>query len=520
MCSMKPAIALGVLPITPSSTTKHENLWAPNHNAFQKTQPPEFALLTPSTARKPQNLGEDSDVTIADPNWSDGESDTEMIPVMAPAEKKKKPIQPQYSGPPAYLLDSRRTDLVAMAAKNNHPGSLNDLPSMLARTTPTFQGDSSQVSHSAPLSDPISTHSQFNGFDGSSDKKESLPTLREQDWFIEHGNILDHDNGQRELERLRAERKTRDDNEMYEGLKAFKGSQRGWSGEDESVRQETLKEYHQEGERNFSEAVEKERVAAAPKEKTPTVGKQPSQPDYSYMKPEKVLAVKAKQLEEGYSERYAKQVQASQDFDDYNSIIVAKNYQKMMNRPWDHHQIKRKALEEQGATVLEEQRAKLRKELWAKDMKEQRKAIEELRAESNKFEALTTNSTMAFGEDFALFPWKNHMKVGEQVAAKSKPSNPNLHQKETDSNPKEDATKPQENDLKRKERDAGDQNYMDEESKGMDEVKDGRIKKARKMSSQEAQREARRRGQPKRQYVFQTGRYKISKETKGEDFKE
>jgi hypothetical protein len=562
---MKPVAALGALPVTPSSTTKYGNLFAPNHNAFQKDQPPEFSVLTPSTARKPHDTSEDSDVTIADPNWSDTESDMETTPAMAAAEKKK-PVQTQYNGPPAYLLDPNRTDPVALIAKTKHTATLDDLPMILDGITSSVRGNNSQANKVAPSSVPNSNHSDLSSFDGPSERKntlpplriytesrnrrprnESLPTFGEQAGYNEERK--ERENRQTELERLRAERKKRDDQEMYEGLKEFEakgGSQRGWNGEHESARQETLTAYHHEQDRKALEASEKEKAAAAPKVKTPNAGKQTAKSKSKRMNPEKVLAAQAKELEEAYSERYAKEVQAGQDYDDHNRLLAAKNHRDMMRAPWDHEEIKRKALEEQKARVLGEQSIKSWKKHGQMD-----KADERLR--SHRIETLTTKPTGDSHNDFVPNPEKGYMKNGERLGAKSKAPNPklgkgesNLELKEDAAEPKKDAlklkeviakskdvatksnevvaksittltegvskleaalnsqdtdSKAKENKLKRKERDAVDQHGQREESMGMSEASEGPVKKAKtgKISKQEQRREAARGGKPKRQ---------------------
>jgi hypothetical protein len=63
------------------------------------------------------------------------------------------------------------------------------------------------------------------------------------------------------LKLARAERKEKDDEEMYQGLKNFNGRQRGWNGERESDRQETIQCYHDTENAKIQAQVAKERAA-------------------------------------------------------------------------------------------------------------------------------------------------------------------------------------------------------------------------------------------------------------------
>jgi hypothetical protein len=65
-----------------------------------------------------------------------------------------------------------------------------------------------------------------------------------------------------ELERRRAKRKERDDDEMYEGMINSKLPQRGWNGERESDRQETIRGFHEAEDAKTRAQVAKERAAS------------------------------------------------------------------------------------------------------------------------------------------------------------------------------------------------------------------------------------------------------------------
>jgi hypothetical protein len=65
-----------------------------------------------------------------------------------------------------------------------------------------------------------------------------------------------------ELERRRAKRKERDDGEMYEGMRKSKVAQRGWNGERESDRQETIRGFHEAEDAKTRAQVAKERAAS------------------------------------------------------------------------------------------------------------------------------------------------------------------------------------------------------------------------------------------------------------------
>jgi hypothetical protein len=65
-----------------------------------------------------------------------------------------------------------------------------------------------------------------------------------------------------ELERRREKRKERDDDELYEGMRKSKVSQRGWNGERESDRQETIRSFHEAEDANTRAKIAKERAAS------------------------------------------------------------------------------------------------------------------------------------------------------------------------------------------------------------------------------------------------------------------
>jgi hypothetical protein len=67
-----------------------------------------------------------------------------------------------------------------------------------------------------------------------------------------------------DLAMARAKRKERDDDEMYQGLRNFKGSQRGWNGERESDRQRTIESFDHTENAKSQAQVERERAASDP----------------------------------------------------------------------------------------------------------------------------------------------------------------------------------------------------------------------------------------------------------------
>jgi hypothetical protein len=78
-----------------------------------------------------------------------------------------------------------------------------------------------------------------------------------------YATISDQENEQQEFLRRKEERKKKDENEMYQGLLAYKGRQRGWNGEREQERQKTLQ--REEEERDRQMGWYKEPAQAAPK---------------------------------------------------------------------------------------------------------------------------------------------------------------------------------------------------------------------------------------------------------------
>lgn len=67
------------------------------------------------------------------------------------------------------------------------------------------------------------------------------------------------------LESARAKRKERDDEELYQGMRRSKLRQRGWNGEREAERQQTIQRYHQKEQAYIEEEIEKERENARPR---------------------------------------------------------------------------------------------------------------------------------------------------------------------------------------------------------------------------------------------------------------
>jgi hypothetical protein len=65
-----------------------------------------------------------------------------------------------------------------------------------------------------------------------------------------------------ELERRRAKRKERDNDEIYEGMRKSKVAQRGWNGERESDRQETIRGFHEAEDAKTRAQAAKEKAAS------------------------------------------------------------------------------------------------------------------------------------------------------------------------------------------------------------------------------------------------------------------
>lgn len=338
---MLPVTALGALPGTPSSKTQYQHLFLPD-STLPSNQEPKSSLVSPPISL--EEIGYDSDKTIPDPNWSQSESDSEILP----GKKPKKQVQFQYNGPPAFLLDPSRTDAVAIAAKTNNLGDLNDFSSILGSDSIC----STRLGHSNVNRSPRINDSN-SGVTGSNFVNYS-PRLRGSrlgvcgggSVFIEEP-ILDRRNN---YERLKAERQIRDDNELYIGLKNYPGQQRGWNREHESIRRAALNEYHLQEERTLLAKCEKDKAAKKGKDPT-TPRKQRPQLDNSSMSREDIITAQAKHLEDGYSELYAYGIQSSVDYDDILDENERENHRKMLSRHWDADEIKREVLEEQRAKV-------------------------------------------------------------------------------------------------------------------------------------------------------------------------
>jgi hypothetical protein len=302
---------------------------------------------------------------------------------MPPAEKEK--VYFQDSGPPPYLFNPNHNDSVSIAATNYHSGDLRGIPSLLETRSVSVvcspRMADPQVDPSNAPNDSQSGPPEFN-FDNYSTiinhshfiythpfNSDRPPTMSDFRLSLWQGQLttMDGANRQKELQRLTLERRIRDDNELYAGLRAFKGRQRGWNGEHESIRQKTLSEYREQQERPFWDAHEKDKAVKRGKDPT-TPRKQCPEPGYSGMSSDQVIFAKAKHVEEGYSELYAKGMQATQDYDDYIEIFAEENYRKMMNRHWDLDQIKRDALEEQK-TRFKMNSSKQAKDLVSKNLK-------------------------------------------------------------------------------------------------------------------------------------------------------
>jgi hypothetical protein len=64
------------------------------------------------------------------------------------------------------------------------------------------------------------------------------------------------------LELARAKRKERDDMELYQGMRSSKLRQRGWNGEREAERQQTIQQHHEKEAAEIEDEIEKERESA------------------------------------------------------------------------------------------------------------------------------------------------------------------------------------------------------------------------------------------------------------------
>ncbi len=370
---MKPVTALGAVPAMPSPKTKCIRHYFPycRLHPNRHLEPCFISPISPSNQEQKVYHGK----LICDCTQSDSDSDMPLAEVVD--NKKAKQGQPQYNGPAAYLLDPNRTDPVAMAIKSREDFRLSDLPSFLARGNPKGSSQSDGTGEVTFAIDPNLSKPEFiqpTLADRPTITRKTLkprarlneagsetPVFSNRQKDVERSEERSEIKGffscKKELAKMRAERQKRDDDEMYAGLLAFQGSQRGWNGQHESVRRQTLKAYHEEENRQFQEALEKAKgtpmLKSTPKGKTasPRIGGRSSSFDTKGESKAEGRAVNAKIVEEGYSEYYAKAVQEDQNHDDYLEVLEAKTKKIMMSREWDLETIKREALEEQRARI-------------------------------------------------------------------------------------------------------------------------------------------------------------------------
>ena len=340
------------LPVTPSSTSQRGHPLFPHRPHFISSRESDKSYA--------------SDLTLDDStSWLWSTSDSEML-----SDEKKRQVQHHFAGPPAYLLDSNRTDPVAVAFRNGYSKDSNVLSSIItgAKTSPISA--IREVNNETGERPPGLEYGNLQAANHSNTTKRYQIGGGDGDWEerIRSKKCIKR---RKDLDRLRAQRKTRDENEMYQGLKAFGGKQRGWNGENEFVRQKTLEAYHEEEDRRLQERLAEERSAqkarAFQKSRNSTSPCIP-QAEISYrgLKTEMILAAKAKHLEEAYSERYAQILQERQDNDDFIEHLVVSNHKAIMKAPWDVDQIKRDALEAEKVRVETDRRANVRKEQKSK----------------------------------------------------------------------------------------------------------------------------------------------------------
>jgi hypothetical protein len=354
-CGIKPVTAMSAMRSAPSIASE-DIFWAPPTDRSNKHKHLQNPYISPYPALKPRiadNIDPDeteeydSDQTVADYNYSDSENDSNMP---SPKKQKTKQVQYQYNGPQPWMLDESRTDPVAMAVKNNRSRNLNDLMSGTTQVDPIHSSQTSEPSIADPPTPiPRSAKPRTKLSDGVNDPAN----------VHLKGGLPDFYDRLSDFERFKEERRIRDEDEMYEGLRNFQGRQRGWNGEHESDRSVTLNEYNLEQKRKFLEKYHKAKAdtnyksTSTPKGKDQaTPHKQPyPEPDYTGMSKEEMIQAMGKHLKDGYTLLIKQARNSELEFD----AIVEENTwamkAKMMARPWALDAIKAEALAEQRARM-------------------------------------------------------------------------------------------------------------------------------------------------------------------------
>ncbi|KAE9362729.1 hypothetical protein N431DRAFT_142158 [Stipitochalara longipes BDJ] len=154
--------------------------------------------------------------------------------------RKKQPRSPHYQNYQDPVVDDMRIP----PGENTHTSNISS--DVRAQTPQENRFDHSP--HSTPESSDI---------DDNMGRSPSPKLVNDQ-------RILRTAEERRDLEIARAKRKKRDDEEMFQGLRNFSGRQRGWNGELESDRQETIRKHLEQEAAEIEEDArrEKERASA------------------------------------------------------------------------------------------------------------------------------------------------------------------------------------------------------------------------------------------------------------------
>ena len=266
----------------------------------------------------------------------------------SPKKQKTKQFQYQYNGPQPWMLDGNRTDPVAMAVKNKRSGDLNDLMTEATQVDPIHTNaiHSSQMSESNIADPPTPTLRSAKPRTKLSDRVNDPANV-----YLK-GGLLDFYDRLGNFERLKEERRMRDEDEMYEGLRNFQGRQRGWNGEREFDRSITLNEYNLEQDQEFLEKYHKAKadtdykLISTPKGKEQATSyKQPyPEPDYTGISKEEIIQAMGKHLKDGYTLLIKQARDSELEFDAIVEENMRTTKSKMMARPWDLDAIKAEAL--------------------------------------------------------------------------------------------------------------------------------------------------------------------------------
>ena len=381
-----PVTALGDVPGSPSTWDREEHAFStPSMNHTKKHKHSQTPYRRPFSSPEPKAVDPeetneyDSDQTIPETNHSDPDSNSNM----PPTEKKNKQAQFHYNGPQVWMLDEHRTDPIAVAAKNDRSEDLNNL---IPRST---WMDRTPMNANRP-----SSISESNIRDSRTPNPRSVMPHAKPPVGLNNSNIVHLRGGylatlepeQDEIynlsegyERAKAIRKVKDDEEMYQGLQKFKGRQRGWNGERESDRLNTLSEYHAEQDRLFLEQYRNAQADKVPKVVATPKGKELAtlrkrlyteyvDSNYTGMTQEAKINAIGKDLEDGYTMLSEQSKRADADFkafmEENNRVTKA----KMMGRPWDLDTTKREALEDRRARPDKEKRKAAKKGVAKKSL--------------------------------------------------------------------------------------------------------------------------------------------------------